>query len=59
MQTDIFPNGEDLPIFSGYGVRVVEKPFDPTPAAQQPPLFDIRLDPFNTQEEPCTPTETS
>lgn len=45
---NFFPQGDDLPIFSGAPVRHRERAFCPEDAAAQPAFFDMRPDPFNT-----------
>lgn len=57
-QPHFFPKGEDLPIFSGCGMRAVEKPFDPQPVTTQPSLLDIRLDPFKVLAHDSHPVPT-
>lgn len=52
---NFFPNGDDLPIFSGAPVAVAVRPFVPAPAVRQESLLDLRLDPFHTLEAPATP----
>jgi len=45
---NFFPQGDDLPLFSGAPVRHNERPFRPEDASAQPAFFDLRPDPFNT-----------
>ncbi|MFN8463923.1 MAG: hypothetical protein U0X20_00170 [Caldilineaceae bacterium] len=52
---NFFPNGDDLPIFSGALVAVNVHPFVPTPVARQESLLDLRLDPFHTLEADTDP----
>lgn len=52
---NFFPNGDDLPIFSGALVAVTVHPFVPTPVARQESLLDLRLDPFHTQDSGADP----
>lgn len=42
MQHTFFPDGEDLPLFSGAPVRSEQRPFTPQPIAEQPSLIDLR-----------------
>jgi hypothetical protein len=57
MQPDMFPDGDDLPLFTGALVSPTDKPFVPKQAHKQPSLLDIRLDPFHTREEPDHDTQ--
>ena len=58
-----FPDGEDLPLFSGAPVVVRIASFVPAPVVRQEGLFDLRLNPFHvatpaatdTEEPPCPP----
>lgn len=42
-QDHMFPDGEDLPLFSETPVRVADRPFSPRPVAAQPSLLKLRL----------------
>jgi hypothetical protein len=53
----MFPDGDDLPLFTGALVSPTDKPFVPKQAHKQPSLLDIRLDPFHTREEPDHDTQ--
>lgn len=44
---NFFPQGDDLPLFSGAPVRYNERPFRPEDVAAQPAFLDMRPDPFN------------
>lgn len=52
---NFFPDGDDLPIFTGALVAVAVHPFVPRPVARQESLLDMRLDPFHTQEADTGP----
>ena len=59
-QPDLFPDGDDLPLFTGAPVRVEIKPFNPQPTSSQPALFDLRpqfganpADPIQPSQELC------
>lgn len=41
-QNHMFPDGEDLPLFSETPVKVADRPFTPKPTAAQPSLLDLR-----------------
>lgn len=41
MQHTFFPDGDDLPLFSGAPVRAEQRPFTPQPVAEQPSLIDL------------------
>jgi hypothetical protein len=45
---NFFPQGDDLPLFSGAPVRHNDRPFRPEDAPAQPAFFDLRPDPFHT-----------
>ena len=56
---NFFPQGDDLPLFSGAAPRPVERPFDPQARQQQAAMFDLRLDPFHTQQEVTPRTDAA
>ena len=41
---------DDLPLFSGVPMAVIDRPFSPQPVARQESLFDLRPDPFNMRK---------
>lgn len=51
MQAEMFPSGEDLPLFSGAPVRAQPGNFQPATSVKQDALFDLRPDPFQMKPE--------
>lgn len=45
---NFFPQGDDLPLFSGAPPRPMERPFVPENATTQGAFFNLRPDPFHT-----------
>ena len=41
-QSTMFPQGEDLPLFTGQAPTTVERPFVPQESFTQPSLIDLR-----------------
>ena len=48
---NFFPNGDDLPLFSGAPVVARERTFVPQAVAVQTAFFDLRPDPFATRSD--------